>query len=131
VASPDDRRYTREHEWLLVVDTKAKRARVGITDHAQRQLGDVVFVELREVGLALGRGDEFGTVESVKSVSLLYAPTSGKVVAVNQDLNEDPELLNSDPYGDGWMIEVTMSDPAEVGELMTAAEYDEYVRESG
>ncbi len=129
MTTPDDRRYTKDHEWLLVVDTKAKLARVGITDHAQKQLGDVVFVELPSPGEQHEATEPFGSVESVKAVTEVYMPVSGGVHAVNETLHDTPELLNTDPYGDGWMIEVTMSAPAEVDDLLTAAEYDAYVRE--
>jgi glycine cleavage system H protein len=119
-------KFSKEHEWVLV---EAGVATVGITDYAQDQLGDIVFVELPAVGDKVSKEDAFGVVESVKAVSDIYAPVSGKVVEVNDDLPENPEMLNEDPYGDGWIIKIEMSDPEEVQDLMTAAEYEEYVAE--
>ncbi|MBX6377551.1 MAG: glycine cleavage system protein GcvH [Clostridia bacterium] len=117
---PEDLRYSREHEWIRVEDG---RGRVGITDYAQDQLGDVVYVDLPKVGDSVRAGEAFGVVESVKSVSDLYAPASGRVVAVNEALAQRPELVNSDPYGEGWMIEVELSDPSELDALLDAAAY--------
>lgn len=117
---PEDLRYSKEHEWLRL---EGERGVVGITHYAQEQLGDVVFVELPEVGRELRAGEAFGVVESVKSVSDVYAPVSGRVVAVNERLNEAPELVNQDPYGEGWMIAIALADPAEVDRLLSAAEY--------
>ena len=123
---PEDLKFSKEHEWVLV---KGSVATVGITDYAQDQLGDIVFVELPAVGDKVSKEDAFGVVESVKAVSDIYAPVSGKVVEVNDDLPENPEMLNEDPYGDGWIIKIEMSDPEEIQDLMTAAEYEEYVAE--
>ncbi|MFI9160599.1 glycine cleavage system protein GcvH [Kitasatospora aureofaciens] len=123
---PADLKYTRDHEWVLL---QGKTARVGITNYAQRQLGDIVFVELPKEKDKYDRGQPFGTVESVKSVSELYAPLSGTVAAVNQDLNEAPEDINGDPYGDGWMIELTLTSADELKDLLTAAEYEAYLKE--
>lgn len=123
---PEDVKYSKEHEWVLV---EGNVATVGITDYAQDQLGDIVFVELPAVGDKVSKEDAFGVVESVKAVSDIYAPVSGKVLEVNDDLPENPEMLNEDPYGDGWMIKIEMNDPDELQELMTAAEYEEYVAE--
>ncbi|MEU6973830.1 glycine cleavage system protein GcvH [Kitasatospora aureofaciens] len=123
---PADLKYTRDHEWVLL---QGKTARVGITDYAQRQLGDIVFVELPKEKDKFDRGQPFGTVESVKSVSELYAPLSGTVAAVNQDLDEAPEDINGDPYGDGWMIELTLTSADELKDLLTAAEYEGYLKE--
>ena len=100
---------------------------IGITDYAQKELGDVVFVELPQVGAELEQGDEFGSIESVKAVSELFSPVSGEVVEINEALNEKPELINTDPYGDGWMMKMRLSTPEEVDEMMTAEEYEEYV----
>ena len=119
---PDDRRYTAQHEWVEVVDGSS-RVRVGITDFAQEQLGDVVYVSLPEVGTELEGEASFGEVESTKSVSDLYAPVAGTVVARNDELDAAPELVNDDPYGAGWMIEVEVADPQALGELMDAAAY--------
>jgi len=123
---PEDLKYSKEHEWVLV---EGSVATVGITDYAQDQLGDIVFVELPAVGDKVSKEDAFGVVESVKAVSDIYAPVSGKVVEVNDDLPENPEMLNEDSYGDGWIIKIEMNDPDELLDLMTAAEYEEYVAE--
>jgi len=123
---PEDLRYTREHEWVLV---EGNIATIGITDYAQDQLGDVVYVELPAVGDKVSREDAFGVVESVKAVSDVYAPVSGEVVEVNDDLTENPGMINEDPYGDGWFIKVEMSDPSELEELMSAEEYRAYIAE--
>lgn len=121
---PEDLRYTEEHEW---VRPAGNRAVVGITHYAQEQLGDVVFVEVPEVGRELRAGEPFGAVESVKSVSYVYAPVSGRVVAVNELLADSPELVNRDPYGRGWLIEVEMADPEELAGLLTAEQYSALV----
>jgi glycine cleavage system H protein len=123
---PEDLKYSKEHEWVLV---DGNIATVGITDYAQEQLGDIVFVEMPAVGDKTSKEDAFGVVESVKAVSDIYAPVSGNVVEVNDDLPDTPEMLNEDPYGDGWMIKIEMSDPEELQDLMSAAEYEEYVAE--
>lgn len=120
-----DLRYTRDHEWIRV---EGAVGRIGITDHAQQQLGDVVFVELPKVGDSVTAGGRFGTVESVKAVSELFSPVSGKVTAINADLQKTPETVNSDPYGAAWMIDVQLADPAEVAALMTAEQYDAFVK---
>jgi glycine cleavage system H protein len=117
---PDELRYTAEHEW---VRTGGETVRVGITDHAQEALGDIVFVTLPEVGTEIEAGQSLGEVESTKSVSDIYAPISGEVVARNDDLDARPELVNADPYGEGWMIEVRPSDPAAVEGLLDAGAY--------
>ena len=117
--APENLRYTKDHEWLLDEDGLMT---VGITEHAQEQLGDVVFVELPEVGGQLTKGQAFGSVESVKAVSDLFAPIDGEVVEVNGDLEDTPETVNSDPYGSGWMLKVKPSGDVSEG-LLTAAEY--------
>lgn len=122
--TPEDSRYAKTHEY---VHLEGDVATIGITDYAQKELGDVVFVELPTVGSQLEAADELGSIESVKAVSELFAPVTGEVVEVNEALKEKPELVNTDPYGDGWMIKVRLSDPTEVDELMTAEEYEEYV----
>ena len=124
---PEGLRYTREHEWIRVLEEG--RGRVGITHHAQDELGDVVFVELPRTGDELGGDDVFGTVESVKAVSDLYSPVSGTVTEVNESLEDQPELVNDDPYGEGWMIQVELGDPAELDGLMSAREYAAYLAE--
>ena len=119
--NPQDLRYTNDHEWLRA---EGDRWRVGITAFATKQLGDVVMVELPKVGAVFASGDAIGTVESVKAVSEIYAPISGKVVAVNEALVESPELVNDAPYGDGWMVEIEPSDRAELDALLTAEAYE-------
>jgi glycine cleavage system H protein len=127
--TPEDNRYAKSHEYVHV---EGGLGTVGITDYAQKELGDVVFVELPQVGSQLELGDELGSIESVKAVSELFSPVSGEVVEVNETLAEKPELVNTDPYGDGWMVKVRLSAPDEVDELMTAEDYEEYVeKESG
>ena len=121
---PEDSRYAKTHEYVHV---EGDVATIGITDYAQKELGDVVFVELPPVGAQLEAANELGSIESVKAVSDLFAPVTGEVVEVNDALRDKPELVNTDPYGDGWMIRVRMTDPSEVDELMTAEEYEEYV----
>ncbi|MGH2380259.1 MAG: glycine cleavage system protein GcvH [Candidatus Limnocylindria bacterium] len=117
---PDDLRYSKEHEWVRV---DGSRATIGITSFAADELGDVVFIELPEVGASLSQFGTFGVVESVKAVSDLYAPISGEVVEVNEDLRDSPELLNADAFGEGWIARVELSDAAELDKLMDAAAY--------
>ena len=124
---PEDLKYTREHEWVSI---EGSVATIGITDHAQEQLGDVVFVELPGVGDRIEKADAFGVVESTKAVSDVYAPLSGEVTEVNDDLPDNPELINEDPYGDGWMVKVTIGDKADLEDLMTADEYRKFIEES-
>lgn len=119
MAYPSNRRYTKDHEWLEV---SGDSARVGITDYAQQQLGDVVYVELPEVGTRLKQGDSFGTVESVKAVSELYAPVSGEVLEINASLKDSPERVNADPHG-SWMIVMKLATPTETSSLLDAAQY--------
>ena len=122
---PDDIHYTKDHEWARVEGDKVK---IGITDYAQDQLGDIVFVDLPETGTRLEKGDEFGTVESVKAVSEIYIPIGGEVLAVNEALEDSSEVVNSDPYNDGWMIEIKPSDPSELDELMDKNAYLELLK---
>ncbi len=117
---PENLRYAKDHEWARKEDGKA---RVGISDYAQDQLGDIVFVELPQVGRSLSKGDQFGTVESVKAVSELFMPLAGRILAVNKVLEESPELVNKDPYKEGWMIELNPSDPSELESLMNKETY--------
>jgi glycine cleavage system H protein len=124
VTVPTDLRYTRDHEWVRVDDDVLT---VGITQYAADQLGDVVFVELPDAGRTLEGSRPFGVVESVKAVSDLFAPVAGEVVETNDALVGSPELVNSDPYGDGWMIRLRVGDPAELGDLLDAAAYDALV----
>jgi len=127
VSVPTDLRYTKDHEWVRV---EGDTATIGVTDFAANQLGDVVFVDLPAVGKAVEQFSTFGVVESVKAVSDLYAPLSGEVVAVNGDLGSKPELVNSDPFGDGWMIRVKVGDTAQVDELLDAAGYEKLTAEA-
>jgi len=120
MALPDDLRYSKEHEWVRV---EGSRATIGITSFAADELGDIVFVELPDVGSSLGQFATFGVVESVKAVSDLFSPISGEVVEVNEALRESPELLNSDPFGDGWIAKVELADASEVDALMDAHAY--------
>jgi glycine cleavage system H protein len=117
---PEGYRYTKDHEWIAV---EGDRGKVGITDYAQKQLGDVVFVELPEIGRKLRAGEQFGTIESVKAVSELYAPVAGEVVEANAPLTDKPETVNQDPHGAGWMIVLKLDSPAAVSALMDAAAY--------
>lgn len=123
---PKDLSYSEEHEW---VKTEGEKVRIGITDFAQSELGDIVFVELPEVGEELEADEPFGSVESVKTVSELYAPISGKVVEVNEDLEDSPEFVNESPYEKAWMVIVEPSDKSQMDELMTADQYEEMISE--
>jgi glycine cleavage system H protein len=118
---PADLRYTKDHEWVRVTDDEAT---VGITEYAASQLGDIVFVELPDIGRSLSQFAAFGVVESVKAVSDLFAPLSGEVTATNDGLAGSPEQVNGDPYGDGWMVRIRLSAPAELDELLDATAYD-------
>jgi glycine cleavage system H protein len=121
--SPDDRRYSKEHEWLKL---DGDIARIGITDFAQEQLGDIVYVDLPQPGSTVTQFGKIGEIESVKAVSDLYTPASGEVLHVNEAVVEQPELVNSDPHGEGWLIEIRLGDQAEVSNLMSAADYDAF-----
>ncbi len=123
---PDDLRYTKDHEWVRL---QGKRATVGISDFAQSELTDVVYVELPKVGKAVKAGEVLGTVESVKAVSEIFAPLSGKVVDVNKSLEDTPEVVNQDPYGRGWMVVLEVADPNEAKNLMDAAAYRKHIGE--
>ena len=118
---PDDLKYSSEHEWARVGNGEV--VEVGVTHYAQDTLGDVVFVELPEIGSRVDQFDKFGEIESVKAVSDLFSPVSGTVTAVNEELEQSPELVNSDPYGDGWIMEVKLDDPTELNELMDSESY--------
>ncbi len=120
---PEELQYTRSHEW---VRTEGDTATIGITDHAQEELGDIVFIELPEEGATFDVGEAFGTVESVKAVSDLYAPVAGEVVEVNEALNDTPERINEDPYGDGWIIKLRVSGD---GDLLSASDYEQFLEE--
>lgn len=121
---PNNYLYTKEHEWVLV---EGDTGTVGITDHAQKELGDIVYVDLPKAGATTKHGETFGSVESVKAVSDLYAPVSGEVVEVNADLATAPEKLNEDPHGAAWLVKVKLSSPGEIKDLMSAEDYQTYV----
>lgn len=123
MSTPSDLKYTKEHEW--VKDNGDGTATIGITEFAQGELGDIVFVELEEPGFDFSQDDVFGTVEAVKTVSELFAPVDGEVVELNEELEDNPELVNDDPYGDGWMIKIKLSDASQLDELLSADEYDD------
>jgi glycine cleavage system H protein len=118
---PTNLKYTKDHEWVLI---EGDTATVGVTDFAQGELGDVVFVEIETEGETLAQGDTFGTIEAVKTVSDLFMPVGGEVVEVNEKLEADPEVVNKDPYGDGWLIRIKVSDAAETDELLSAEDYE-------
>ncbi len=126
---PDDRHYSREHEWVLIESDG--RALVGITEYAQEQLGDVVFVELPETGTQLDQSQKMGEVESVKAVSDLFTPLTGEVAEVNQALADQPELINDDPHDKGWMVRLASVDPAQLDGLLSASEYESFLAELG
>ena len=121
---PTDLKFLSSHEWVLVED---KIATIGVTDHAQELLGDLVYVELPEQGSSVAAGDSVGVIESVKAASDTYAPVSGEVVEVNEELEDAPERINQDPYGDGWMYKISMEDPEEVGDLLDSEAYSEAI----
>jgi len=122
--SPTDLHYTKEHEWVRV---EGDTGVIGITDHAQEELGDVVYVDLPKPGARFERGGTLGSVESVKAVSDIFAPVSGEVIAVNDSLTTAPEKLNQDPYGEGWLVKIKLSAPAEIQELLSAGDYEKHV----
>jgi glycine cleavage system H protein len=123
---PDDLKYTKEHEWLAV---NGSVGTVGITHYAQSELGDIVYVELPAAGSQVVAGEEFGTVESVKAVSEIFAPVSGEVLQVNATLATSPETINKDPYGEGWLLKIKLADTKDLDSLMTPAEYRKYIEE--
>lgn len=121
---PSNLRYTKDHEWISL---EGNIATIGITEFAQRELGDIVYVEVETIGKTLNAGDVFGTVEAVKTVSDLYLPVNGTINELNPALSNSPELVNTDPYGEGWMIKMTVSDPADVEQLLDASGYESVV----
>lgn len=125
---PEDRKYTKEHEWIRV---DGDQGRIGITDFAQKELGDVVYVELPEVGAKVTAMEVFGNIESVKAVSELFSPVSGEVVEVNDKVVDAPEMVNADPHGDAWLIVVKLNDPSELDGLMSAADYRAHTDKEG
>lgn len=122
---PEELKYTDEHEWVR--DNGDGTATVGITDFAQSELGDIVFVELEEVGFTFEKDDVFGTVEAVKTVSELFAPVTGEIIEVNENLEDDPELVNNDPYGTGWLVKISISDSEELNSLLEKDEYKKII----
>ena len=122
---PDGLHYSKDHEWLRV---EGETGTVGITDHAQNSLGDVVYVELPKVGDSFGGHESFGSVESVKAVSELFLPVGGEVTEVNESLQDEPEKVNTDPYGEGWMVRIRLTDPGQVDGLLTPKEYEDFVQ---
>ena len=125
MSTPADLKYTKEHEWVR--NNNDDTVTIGVTDFAQGELGDIVFVELDEIGTECEKEQQFGTVEAVKTVSDLFAPVSGKIVEVNEQLEDEPELVNEDPYGEGWMIKLEIEDDSELEELMSAEEYEKII----
>jgi len=125
MSNPKDLKYTKEHEWIR--DNGDGTATIGVTDFAQSELGDIVFVELEPEGFEFEQDEVFGTVEAVKTVSELFAPVAGEVLEINEQLEMEPELVNDDPYGDGWMVKITMSDESQLDDLMSSDEYEEIV----
>jgi glycine cleavage system H protein len=123
---PENYKYTKEHEWVLLDGTTGT---IGITDHAQHELGDIVYVELPKIGSKVEKGKSFGSVESVKAVSDIYSPVSGEVAAINETLTSTPEKLNEDPHGVAWLIKVTLASPNEVKDLMGFEDYQKYIGE--
>lgn len=121
---PEELKYTKEHEWVKIED---KIATIGITDYAQGELGDIVFIELPNIDEDISKKDTFGTIEAVKAVSDMYAPLSGKVIGINEELDDDPMVINRDPYGSGWMLKLELSDLPEADNLLSASEYRELV----
>ena len=126
ITIPEDNLYTREHEWLRIEGNKAE---VGITEHAQKSLGDIVYVELPEIGDEIDAGDEFGSIESVKAVNSLYMPMSGNIIAVNTELKDSPETINEECYDEGWLIRFELSNQEESSELLSSKNYKEFLQE--
>lgn len=123
---PDDLKYTKDHEWVKV---DGDTVTVGVTDYAQGEMGDVVFVEVETVGDTLAKEEAFGTIEAVKTVSDLFMPVSGEVLEANEKLETDPVVVNQDPYGEGWMVKIKLSEPSDLDDLLTAAQYKEHIGE--
>jgi glycine cleavage system H protein len=123
---PEDLKYSKEHEWVRV---SGNIATIGISDYAQDQLGEIVFVELPDEGEEFEKDDAFGVIESVKSVNDIYAPLTGRIVDVNDPVVDSPEIVNEDPYAEGWLVKIEISDPKELGELMSAKDYEAYIKE--
>ena len=128
--NPSDRQYTKEHEWLKIQDAESNLAIVGITDYAQEQLGDVVFIDMPEIGSNLVHMEKMGDIESVKAVSDLFSPVSGEVIKTNSELLDRPELINEDPYNEGWILQVILSDTGELSSLISADEYQSFTEQA-
>ncbi|GIS82095.1 MAG: glycine cleavage system protein GcvH [SAR202 cluster bacterium] len=128
--NPSDRQYTKEHEWLKIQDAESNLAIVGITDYAQEQLGDVVFIDMPEIGSNLVHMEKMGEIESVKAVSDLFSPVSGEVIKTNSELLDRPELINEDPYNEGWILQVILSDTGELSSLISADEYQSFTEQA-
>lgn len=124
--TPEDLLFSKEHEWLRIVESIGT---IGISDHAQKELGEIVYIEMPKVGTKFDHGETFGNVESVKAVSELFMPASGEVVEINEELGAAPEKINEDPYGEGWMIRVRLTNTEDTADLMSAEEYDDYIKE--
>ncbi len=122
---PDNVKYTKDHEWIRIENDS--NAVVGVTDYAQGELGDIVFLEIETQGEQLDKGEVFGTIEAVKTVSDLFMPASGEIVAINEELNDSPELINSDPFGKGWLIKIQLTNVSELDTLLDAAQYEELI----
>ena len=128
--NPSDRQYTKEHEWLKIQDAESNLAIVGITDYAQEQLGDEVFIDMPEIGSNLVHMEKMGEIESVKAVSDLFSPVSGEVIKTNSELLDRPELINEDPYNEGWILQVILSDTGELSSLISADEYQSFTEQA-
>ena len=128
--NPSDRQYTKEHEWLKIQDSESNLAIVGITDYAQEQLGDVVFIDVPEMGANVVHMEKMGEIESVKAVSDLFSPVSGEVIKTNGELLDRPELINEDPYNEGWILQVILSDTTELNSLISAEEYQSFIEQA-
>jgi len=128
--NPSDRQYTKEHEWLKIQDSESNLAIVGITDYAQEQLGDVVFIDVPEMGSNVVHMEKMGEIESVKAVSDLFSPVSGEVIKTNGELLDRPELINEDPYNEGWILQVILSDTTELKSLISAEEYQSFIEQA-
>ncbi len=123
MSTPDNLKYTREHEWIK--DNGDGTATIGITDFAQSELGDIVFVEIEDVGFTFSQDEAFGNVEAVKTVSELFAPVDGEIAEINEELEDNPELVNEDPYGEGWMVKIKLTNPSQLDSLLSADDYKE------
>ena len=128
--NPSDRQYTKEHEWLKIQDSESNLAIVGITDYAQEQLGDVVFIDVPDMGSNVVHMEKMGEIESVKAVSDLFSPVSGEVIKTNGELLDRPELINEDPYNEGWILQVILSDTTELNSLISAEEYQSFIEQA-